>query len=63
MKEEMKYEEAMAKLEKIVRQMENDELDIDILGEKLKEAQCLAKLCKAKLTKTNDEIQNILSEK
>lgn len=62
MKEEIKYEEAMSQLEKIVRQMENDELDIDMLGEKLKEAQHLAKLCKAKLTKTNEEIQKILNE-
>lgn len=62
MKEEIKYEEAMSQLERIVNQMERDELDIDVLGEKLKEAQRLAKLCKAKLTKTNEEIQKILNE-
>lgn len=62
MKEDIKYEEAMSKLERIVHQMENDELDIDMLGEKLKEAQRLAKLCKAKLTKTDEEIKKILSD-
>lgn len=62
MAESAKYEEAMSRLEEIVRQMENDELDIDVLGEKLREAQRLAKMCKAKLTKTDEEIRKILDE-
>ena len=55
-----KYEEAVSKLETIVRKMENDELDIDSLTEQLKEAQRLIKLCKDRLTKTDEEIQQIL---
>lgn len=62
MTEEIKYEEAMRQLERIVSQMERDELDIDILGDKLKEAQRLAKLCKDKLKKTDEEIKKILNE-
>lgn len=56
----MKYEDAVSELEQIVRHMENDELDIDQLGEKLKRAQELIKFCKDKLTKTDDEIKKIL---
>ncbi len=56
----MKYEEALKELETIVRKMENDELDIDTLSEQLKRAQQLIKLCKDKLTKTDDEIKKIL---
>ena len=56
----MKYEEAMRELEIIVRKMENDELDIDTLTEQLKRAQQLIKLCKDKLTKTDEEIKKIL---
>ncbi len=52
MAKEIKYEEAVRQLEEIVGQMENDELDIDDLTEKLKAAQKLIKLCKDKLTKT-----------
>jgi exodeoxyribonuclease VII small subunit len=59
----IKYEEAVQQLETIVEQMENDELDIDQLSEKLKTAQELIKLCKAKLTKTDAEIKKILEEK
>ena len=56
----MSYEEAIKKLETIVRKMENDELDIDSLTDQLKEAQRLIKLCKDRLTKTDEEIQQIL---
>ena len=35
-KDEFKYEEALRQLEHIVEQMENDELDIDVMGEQLK---------------------------
>lgn len=62
MKEEIKYEAAMAELQAIVRKMENDELDIDQMAEQLKRAQELIKLCKDKLTKTDAEIKKILTD-
>jgi exodeoxyribonuclease VII small subunit len=58
----MKYEEAMHQLEDIVRKMEDGELDIDSLAVELKKAQELIKLCKDKLTKTDDEIRKILDD-
>ena len=58
-----KYEAAFAELQSIVTKMENDELDIDQLSEQLKRAQELIKLCKDKLTKTDEEIKKILAEK
>ena len=61
-KKEIKYEEAVAQLEKIVDKMENDELDIDQLSDQLKRAKELVKLCKDKLTKTDEEIKKVLSE-
>lgn len=60
MKDDMKYEDAMRELERIVARMENEEPDIDSLGEQLRRAQQLIKLCKAKLTKTDKEIKDIL---
>lgn len=59
---EMKYEAAYAELQAIVRKMENDELDIDQMADQLKRAQELIKLCKDKLTKTDEEIKKILSD-
>ena len=59
---EIKYEEAVALLEEIVDKKENDELDIDQLSDQLKRAKELVKLCKDKLTKTDEEIKKLLSE-
>ena len=61
MKQEQKYEAAFAELQAIVRKMEADELDIDQMSDQLKRAQELIKLCKDKLTKTDEVIKKILS--
>lgn len=57
----MKYEEAMRQLQEIVRKMENDELDIDQMSDQLKKAQDLIKICRDKLTKTDEEIRKLLN--
>jgi len=57
-----KYEEAMNELEEIANKMEDGELDIDNLTTQLKRAQQLIKMCKERLTKTDDEIKKILSD-
>lgn len=59
---ETKYEDAIRQLEDIVGKLENNELDIDEMSKQLKKAQQLIKLCKDRLTKTNDEIQKILTD-
>ncbi len=61
-KQEMKYEEAVAQLETIVRRMETGELNLDSLADELKKAQKLIKMCKDKLTKTDEEIKKMLEE-
>lgn len=58
----MKYEEAIKNLESIVSMMESGKLDLDQLEEKLKEAQKLIKLCRNKLTKTDEEISKLLHQ-
>lgn len=61
-KQEIKYEEAVGQLEAIVRRMETGELDLDSLTEELKKAQKLIKMCKDKLTKTDEEIKKMLEK-
>lgn len=62
MKKDIKYEEAIRQLEDIVSRMEEGDMDIDILGEELKKAQALIKICKDKLTKTDAEIKKLLAK-
>ena len=63
MDENIKYEEALAQLETIVRKMEANEYDIDELAAQLKTAQRLIAFCKNKLTKTEAELQKIQAER
>lgn len=58
----MKYEEAVRQLETIVDKLEGNELGIDELSTELKKAQQLIKLCKEKLTKTDNEIKKLLDK-
>ena len=57
------YSEAMARLEKIVGQIDNNELEIDVLAEKIKEANGIIAFCSDELTKADKEIEKLLSEK
>lgn len=59
---DIKYEEAIRQLEKIVDKMESGELDIDSMAAQLKKAQELVKLCKDKLKRTDADIQKLLEK-
>ena len=48
------------KLEEIVSKIEENKLDIDQIGDSLREARELIKFCKERLYKTNEEIKKIL---
>ena len=60
MNNEFKYEEAVREIEQIVAKMESNTTDLDAMAEQLKRAQELIKLCKDKLTKTDEEIKKVL---
>lgn len=62
-KKKESYAEAMARLEKIVAQIEANELDIDQLVEKIKEANGIIAFCTDKLTKAEGEVEKLLAEK
>lgn len=56
------YKEAMEKLEAIVSGLENDEVPVDELAEKVKEASKLIRLCKSVLYETEEEVNKVLQE-
>ena len=61
-KKTMSYSEAMAEVEEILEKIENEELDVDELAEKVQRVSVLLKICKDKLTKTNEQVEQILKE-
>jgi len=61
-KKTVTYNEAMAEVEDILEKIENEELDVDDLAEKVKRVSVLLKICKDKLLKTNEQVEQILRE-
>ncbi|MBQ5993316.1 MAG: exodeoxyribonuclease VII small subunit [Bacteroidales bacterium] len=59
---ETTYTAAFEELKEIVNQLENDSISVDELAEKMKRATELMKICKDKLTKTEEEINKTISE-
>ncbi|MFY7732207.1 MAG: exodeoxyribonuclease VII small subunit [Bacteroidia bacterium] len=57
MSQEITYSQAQQKLEEMVAQMENNEIDLETLSQKLVEAKALVKLCEVKLRNIEDSIE------
>ena len=57
------YSQAMKRLEEIVRLIDSNELEIDQLAEKIKEANEIIAFCSDKLTKADQEIEKLLADK
>ena len=56
------YKESVEKLRRIVAEIEQGDLDVDLLSDKVKEATRLIKLCKEKLYKADEEVKKVLEE-
>jgi exodeoxyribonuclease VII small subunit len=59
---ELTYSQALKELEKIVKEIESEEVDIDILAEKIKRASQILTFCKGKLRTAEDEVKKVLAE-
>ncbi len=62
MSEELNYTDAYNELQEIVGEIENGNISVDELSEKVKRAALLIKICKTKLTKTEEDVNTILKE-
>ncbi len=62
MANEINYTEAFQELQQIVRDMEDGEITVDELAVKVKRAAELIKVCKNKLTSTEEDVNVILKE-
>lgn len=62
MSDKIKYTEALEELQQIVTEIEDGEITVDELSIKVKRASELIKICKAKLTATEEDVDQILKE-
>jgi exodeoxyribonuclease VII small subunit len=56
------YTEAFEELQAIVTEIEQGEISVDELSEKVKRAALLIRYCKTKLTSTEEDVNAILKE-
>ena len=59
-KNTIQYREAITEIEEILEKIENEELDVDHLSEKVKRVSYLLSVCKSKLRKTEEEVEEVL---
>ena len=62
MEEKITYTEAFEELETIVKEIEEGGITVDELSAKVKRAALLIKICKTKLTTTEEDVNQILKE-
>lgn len=61
-KQQPKYGEAIEEIEKILKQIENEELDVDDLTSKVRRVSELLSICKKKLRTTEEEVEKIIRD-
>jgi exodeoxyribonuclease VII small subunit len=62
MTDEMNYTAAFEELQEIVSEIEQGEITVDELAEKVRRASELIRICKLKLSSTEEDVDKILKE-
>jgi exodeoxyribonuclease VII small subunit len=62
MKDKVTYTEAWEELKQIVDEIENGEITVDDLSDKVSRAALLIRVCKEKLKTTEEDVNKILKE-
>jgi exodeoxyribonuclease VII small subunit len=56
------YGEAIAELETILDELEGDQLDVDLLAERVQRASELLKVCRARIARAQQDVDRIVSD-
>jgi len=59
---DIKYSKAMKKIEELIQKIESEEIDVDDLSDKVKEAVELIKVCKNKIEKAEMEVKKVVDD-
>ncbi len=62
MEAKLTYSEAFEQLQLLVNELENGEISVDLLAQKVQTASELIKICKEKLVSTELEVNKVLQE-
>jgi exodeoxyribonuclease VII small subunit len=59
---EISYVEALAELERILDELDGDEVDVDVLGARVKRAAELLRLCRDRIAGARFEVEQVVAE-
>lgn len=59
---DLKYSESLKKIEDLIVRIENDEIDVDELAAKVKDAAKLIRTCKDKIDKAEIEVKKVVDD-
>lgn len=62
MAEQITYTKAFEELQEIVKKMENADISVDELTKNIERASMLIRVCKEKLSKTEEEVNKIIEQ-
>jgi len=62
-KKAISYNDAISEIETILNEIENNDVEIDQLSDKVKRVSFLLETCKSKLFKTEEQIDKIFEKK
>lgn len=61
MTDQLTYDSAYEELDRIYQEINNEQVSVDLLAEKVKRAAVLIEFCQSRLRSTEDEINRIIS--
>jgi exodeoxyribonuclease VII small subunit len=59
---DISYVEALAELERILDELDGDEVDVDVLGARVKRAAELLRLCRDRISGARFEVEQVVAE-
>ncbi|HLM63748.1 MAG TPA: exodeoxyribonuclease VII small subunit [Acidimicrobiales bacterium] len=60
--EEITYVDALAELERILDELDGDEVDVDVLGARVRRASELLRLCRDRIAGARFEVEQVVAE-
>ena len=60
--DEVGYADAMAELEEILGELEGDQLDVDVLADRVRRASELIKICRTRIGRAQSDVDRIVTD-
>jgi len=60
--DELNYSEALAEIETILKSLESDSVDVDVLATKVQRAAALISLCRGKISAARLHVEQVVGE-